>query len=297
MKDLRYNISNFEYTSESPTFLASLWIHAEYMLRNHSNPDYGLQHMMDQPLTHVYFQSHNSFYIPSRNLIVTTTNKAASSALEVFKHFVKSQHPNDFQDLRSTAELYDTIYKHKPKVWFMYRDPLRRLISFYYYFKKRSKYTNGMNWSWDTFDINRGNDIHKMPQIYKMPFYISDTVKQKFLDRFDTSNSDIPEQLYDVCNYDDLYYNNLSDIQPYDNMEFIWVPELDQDSGLFEYLARELNVELSESDKGRLFRNVSTYKEQVPDTILDKIWKAQSKEREFLESLTWLNQEPVFRSV
>lgn len=294
MQDLKYNISNFQYTSDYPTFLATLDICAEYKLRNHKDPEYGLQHMMDQSLTHVHYQSHNSFYIPSKNLIITTTNKAASSALEVFKHFVKSQHPDDFQDLRSTSELYNTIYNNRSKVWFLYRDPLSRMVSFYYYFKKRSKYTSGSNWTWESFDLIRGKDIHKIPQFYKMPFYVSDTIKQRLLDKLDTSNTEVLEELYNVCDYNNLYYDNLSDIQLYENTEYIWVPEIDDDLGLFEYLAEELEVELSETEKGRLIRNVSTYTEIVPDTILEKIWESQTKEREFLKGLTWRNREPVF---
>lgn len=241
----------------------------------------------------------NSYYSHDLNMIIMSSAKAASTSLIAFtEHLNKTIH-SDFYEIDQAPPMLTKVYESKPKIIFLYRDPFCRTLSYYYYMGRYLNIAYGIEFSWDNTDMDIGLDMHKVPQCTNIPFYIHQGIKEDIYNHPKIENC--PAHIYewrDMHRYSNLTYKYLLDVKIYENMEFYWIKEQhDTTSGRNVYmdLCDRFDVPYMNDDKINLNPGEEEFKDRIPSPkVVDRILESQAVEREFIKSLTFQNQDPVF---
>lgn len=236
-----------------------------------------------------------NLYIESRNLLISTSRKAASSSLHEFARIYYETHGEQPLVLQSSGNYFELLYTKKPTIWFLYRDPFTRLVSYFYYIGNQIADSKGVIFSWDGFDPYRGNDKHRIPQCATIPFYLTQEQRKTANDYYPG-----PDATMRRSDYRNYIYPYLSDAKLYEDIKFFWIPEVKtrhkDTKGIFLDLSKRLDIPVTETST-ELATNKNFARpplSDIPMNVRTAITKSQTQERLFLSSLTWENQDPVF---
>lgn len=230
-----------------------------------------------------------AYYLPEQNVILSTSSKAGSMSIETMLSLC------DHTQL-STYSFLNLIESHNPEIWHIYRDPLVRFLSYFYYRGAQSFLESGVHWRWEGVDMNRGRDNHRRPQFSLIPGYFKDVDINKHIDLTIDSNPDLLERRFDKgVPHDQWAYKFLENFVPHNRVKFFWMYELTEDKkNVIEIFSDRLGINFM--DINRPNRNLNTERpkfEDIPKEFIKKIWVAQTLEREFLSKLTWENGGPI----
>lgn len=241
----------------------------------------------------------NAYYSHDLNMIMISSAKAASTSLIAFKDYLNEKLNCNFYEIDQAPPMLTKIYETKPRIIFLYRDPFCRTLSYYYYMGRYLNISYGIEFSWDNTNMDIGLDMHKIPQCTNIPFYIHQGIKEDVYKHPKIENC--PAHIYewnDMHRYSNLIYKHLFDVKMYENMEFYWIKEPhDTTSGRNVYmdLCDRFNVPHMTDDQTYLNPGEESFKERLPspDTV-KRILDSQAPEREFIKTLKFENQDPVF---
>ena len=241
----------------------------------------------------------NSYYSQELNIIIMSSAKAASTSLIAFKDYLNQKIDSNFYEIDQAPPMLEKIYESSPRIIFLYRDPFCRTLSYYYYMGRHLNISYGLEFSWDNTDMDLGLDMHRIPQCTNIPFYIGQDIKQDILTH--KATPDCPAHIYewnDMYRYSNLIYKHLLDVKMYENMEFFWINEShDATLGRDVYmdLCDRFDVPYMRDNETNLNPGGETFKNRIPSPdIVSRILESQSIERQFIKSLKFENQDPVF---
>lgn len=224
------------------------------------------------------------FYLSDLNLVICSNHKAGSVSLSELVDRYREQTNKEVLNICFTATLLNLIESRDPEIWHIYRDPLMRFMSFFYYRGREDHLATGVQWSWKKTSMYEGTDTHRIPQFVYMPGYF----KAKYPS---------PEVLYspDEFNltYNDWAYNNIEDFIPHKKIKFFWLheQEVQNRKNLVLLLHEKLGIEPSE-DPDVLVSNRNVNRpdiKKIDVRFIQKVWDSQIPERKFLSKLRWEN--------
>ena len=231
-------------------------------------------------------------YLPKSNVLIYASNKAGSTSVQAMLN--KLEHATGEERIinLNTYALLNLIESRDPEIWYIYRDPVSRFISFFYFNGEQEYLRHGVRWDWRGADMFTGTDTHRLPQFMFLPGYIN--------------NSQIHQRITDIANlklsasrYDSLSqawtYDMLKDFIPCKKVKFYWLHEkgTPNRTNPIEIMYNKLGIENpNKPDSIHHYSNSNPFRpewDDIPTEFIQKIWDATIPEREFLSKITWQN--------
>ena len=229
------------------------------------------------------------FYLPERNLLLITSNKAGMSSVNQMVQKMEKLRGEVFERLSSHYRLLELIDECDPEIWHLYRDPLSRMVSYFYFIGNQVFQRQGVRWSWEGVDMYVGDDPHRLPQFAYLPGHFEgENINQRIrmhLKQQDYTN--IGDR--HVVPSDVWAYPFLSHFVPHKKVKFFWLHERDL---TYKTDAIELIHQRLDFEYDKCIHNTNIDKpdlKDIPLKYIQKIWQSQQPEREFLSKLKWEN--------
>lgn len=264
---------------------------------------YDQRYSSDTPLTDIVQQEaqidslyrSQYCYLPESNVLIYAGNKAGSSSVREMLN--KLEHVTGEERIinLNSWDLLNLIESRDPEIWYIYRDPVSRFISFFYYIGRQAFHRHGVRWDWRGADMFNGVDFHRLPQFMFLPVYIN--------------NPQIHERIRDIVNSNRITpisqewaYDMLKDFIPDNKVKFFWLhedgtpnkwrrwPPPPNRRNPIEIMYDKLGIAMPSSASARV--NINSYRpkwDDIPREFKQKIWDATILEREFLSKIRWQN--------
>lgn len=267
------------------------------MERNSNLDERSLKEIIQGHVTLGSGQGVSMFYLPERNLLLHASNKAGSSSLqamlEKLKYDTGEEHTNDFNPYK----LLDLIEEKSPEIWYIYRDPFMRMVSYFYYIGRQSFLNSGVHWSWEGLDMYYGRDVHRLVQIALIPgYYKGENTGERIMEHI-VENADTDVAFTHSPPINMWAYPCLEDFVPHKNVKFFWMHEKEviNRPNVMKLLYKKLGVvppkSLDNRKGAHYISNPGSRPgiDAIPLEVRKKMWQAQQPEREFLSRLRWEN--------
>ena len=234
------------------------------------------------------------YYLPERNLILSSSNKTASVSIQRILTNMYNKTGEEPITLSHPFQIIELINKHNPEVWHIYRDPLMRMVSYFYYIGRQQFNHSGVRWSWEGLDMYTGNDTHRRPQFANIPGYFKgENINERIKIHID-QNLGNKKQRGHCVPYDVWAYPFLGDFIPHKNVKFFWLheKEVTDRTNTIELIYQKLGIEYQhEPGNNEIICNRSFRPDlkDIPQEHIQRICQAQQPEREFLNRLQWEN--------
>lgn len=232
------------------------------------------------------------YYLPDRNLLLSTSNKSASSSMRIMLNRMTKDTGELVITTEDSYKLLELIKDRDPEIWHVYRDPFMRMVSYFYYIGKQAFENFGVRWLWEGVDMYHGRDVHRRLQFAYLPGHfngenINERIKMHLDQKVDKRvaySHDVPSDVW--------AYPFLGDFVPHKKVKFFWLHEKDvtNRTNAIELMYQKLGIAYqSKTDYiVNRFDNQPNIKD-IPLHHIQKIWQAQQPEREFLSKLRWEN--------
>lgn len=237
-------------------------------------------------------------YLPKRNVLIYAGNKAGSTSVQAMLNKLEHDTGEEERTINlTTYALLNLIESRDPEIWYIYRDPVSRFISFFYFIGYQEYIRHGVRWDWRGVDMFTGTDSHRRPQFMFLPGYINNPqIHQRIIDIANLKLSDTPhEPISQAWSYD-----MLKDFIPYKKVKFYWLHEkgTPNRTNPIEIMYNKLFRSIENPNKPDVldhrygYWNSNPFRpewEDIPREFKQKIWDATIPEREFLSKITWQN--------
>lgn len=305
MKDSHLRFGDHDLTLpwcvQDPATVRALKVRGPDLYKNSAFPDNipDLEKDLGQIQSDGFRVINSGFYIPERNLVIIPPCKAGSSSIKTILMKLEAQKGTKVIRRLNTYEFLNLVESNDPEIWYIYRDPVMRYVSYFYQMGERQFYRFGMHWDYTTINLNRGTDPHRRPQFSYIPGYYKDIdIRGSIEDSDHAFFTSTPIEILSELNWTrvaeitsvphDIWgYPFLENFVPHKNVKFFWLHEIESDRDLMEIIYKELDVGI-----GRVQINTNHRRPEVDDVPTDfkqRIWDATVSERNFLSKLTWEN--------
>jgi len=241
-------------------------------------------------------QGVSMFYLPERNLLIHANNKAGSSSLQDMLEKLEKDTGEKYQNDLNPYKLLDLIEEKNPEIWYIYRDPFMRMVSYFYYIGRQNFMNSGVRWSWEGLDMYHGRDHHRRIQLALIPGYYKGENAGESLKEHLLKNADIDVSFTHDPPTDKWAYPCLENFVPHKNVKFFWMHEKEVKNrpNVMKLLYNKLNITppMSLDEKRRYISNQNSLRpglDEIPLDVRKKMWQAQQPERDFLSRLRWEN--------